>query len=271
MDRFVEFINWLRNFKNDIGGEMKCFKILTMILMFIVSILMTSPAVSSVVAYMPKRPIPKKPLPLYPIPIDYSGAWLPNSDDIFAIDLTPTNIVKTPHPFLAWDLQQSGAFYLYDWGEPSNNLLLFERGAYAAATVNFDQNGDGWIASVIRDGSTYTLNLGEDQLFGFFFGSSDAPLLDYQLRPNGEDSYLLLASLPIPLPPLRPYPPLPPYPPTPLYSSDLHVEPSLYISSRMIVSVSDAAPVPLPPAIWLFGSGLAGLVGINRRRNRNRV
>jgi hypothetical protein len=30
--------------------------------------------------------------------------------------------------------------------------------------------------------------------------------------------------------------------------------------------VSDVAPVPLPAAVWLFGSGLLGLVGVGRRR-----
>lgn len=32
---------------------------------------------------------------------------------------------------------------------------------------------------------------------------------------------------------------------------------------------SGPAPVPLPPAVWLFGSGLLGLVGMARRRERN--
>jgi len=27
-----------------------------------------------------------------------------------------------------------------------------------------------------------------------------------------------------------------------------------------------ASPVPIPPAVWLFGSGLLGLVGIARRK-----
>lgn len=32
------------------------------------------------------------------------------------------------------------------------------------------------------------------------------------------------------------------------------------------IGVSDVAPVPLPAAVWLFGSGLLGLAGIGRRR-----
>lgn len=30
--------------------------------------------------------------------------------------------------------------------------------------------------------------------------------------------------------------------------------------------VTELAPVPLPPAVWLFGSGLLGLIGISRRK-----
>ncbi len=33
-----------------------------------------------------------------------------------------------------------------------------------------------------------------------------------------------------------------------------------------LVSVHDVAPVPLPAAVWLFGSALAGLLGFGRRR-----
>lgn len=34
-------------------------------------------------------------------------------------------------------------------------------------------------------------------------------------------------------------------------------------------NVTNAAPVPIPTAAWLFGSGLLGLVGVARRRNLN--
>ncbi len=35
------------------------------------------------------------------------------------------------------------------------------------------------------------------------------------------------------------------------------------------VGVINSAPVPVPPAVWLLGSGLLGLVGIRRRYGRN--
>jgi hypothetical protein len=43
----------------------------------------------------------------------------------------------------------------------------------------------------------------------------------------------------------------------------------IYDSSVYISSLSGVNPVPLPPAVWLFGSGLLGLVGIARRKVRD--
>lgn len=34
------------------------------------------------------------------------------------------------------------------------------------------------------------------------------------------------------------------------------------------LTVNDASPVPIPAAIWLFGAGIAGFIGIGRRRQR---
>ena len=42
--------------------------------------------------------------------------------------------------------------------------------------------------------------------------------------------------------------------------------PTNYIDIR-----EDVGQVPVPAAVWLFASGLLGMVGVARRRNRNRV
>jgi hypothetical protein len=36
----------------------------------------------------------------------------------------------------------------------------------------------------------------------------------------------------------------------------------------LTITGNAAAPVPLPAAVWLFGSGLMGLVGVSRRRKQ---
>jgi hypothetical protein len=41
---------------------------------------------------------------------------------------------------------------------------------------------------------------------------------------------------------------------------------ALSASGDLVYSVPGAAPVPLPAAMWLFGSGLLGLAGISRRK-----
>jgi hypothetical protein len=33
------------------------------------------------------------------------------------------------------------------------------------------------------------------------------------------------------------------------------------------LSIGDIRPVPLPPALWLFGSGLLGLIGIAKKKS----
>jgi hypothetical protein len=33
----------------------------------------------------------------------------------------------------------------------------------------------------------------------------------------------------------------------------------------------DVDPVPIPAAVWLFGSGLMGLFGLSRKRRKNQV
>ena len=47
----------------------------------------------------------------------------------------------------------------------------------------------------------------------------------------------------------------------------LHIEDAIGVDSGVLGSWSlDITPVPVPAAVWLFGSGLIGLVGIARRK-----
>jgi hypothetical protein len=41
---------------------------------------------------------------------------------------------------------------------------------------------------------------------------------------------------------------------------------SLSSSGQLVLTANSTTAVPLPPAVWLFGSGLLGLVGVSRRR-----
>jgi hypothetical protein len=41
---------------------------------------------------------------------------------------------------------------------------------------------------------------------------------------------------------------------------------NLTLSSAGVLSIGSTSPVPLPAAVWLFGSGLLGLIGVGRRK-----
>ena len=46
---------------------------------------------------------------------------------------------------------------------------------------------------------------------------------------------------------------------------------SIYVDYIDVWAVRDGDVVPIPPALWLFGSGLLGLVGMARRSKNNFV
>ncbi len=51
------------------------------------------------------------------------------------------------------------------------------------------------------------------------------------------------------------------------HADSLGASSSASVSSDLQFTLTPAAPVPLPPALWLFGSGLLGLIGVARRRS----
>ncbi len=160
----------------------------------------------------------------------YSGAWAPNSDDIFGITLT----VPTP-PTPGWTLG------IYDYGNLAGGELPFLFNApNMMQTIYFTEDvtgGSGWYASAMP-GATGpgALSLGLTTDFGFVFRQPGSPaFLSYDVQMTGPDSYILNS-----LPPGVP--------------------------GGMSVALHDANPVPIPGAVWLLGSGLLGLVGIRRKK-----
>jgi hypothetical protein len=51
--------------------------------------------------------------------------------------------------------------------------------------------------------------------------------------------------------------------------ANLYVGGMVDVLSTGVIEVTNAGAVPLPGAVWLFGSGLLGLIGIGRRRTAN--
>lgn len=87
----------------------------------------------------------------------YGGPWVPNDEDIFAMDLTLGGSKKA-------------AFYMYDYDEGTiNSLLLFKDEEFMGTTVDFTKSHGVWCASV--DGNN--LVLGATPEFGFYFVDDD--------------------------------------------------------------------------------------------------
>ena len=150
---------------------------------------------------------------------NYSGAWLPNdTTDMFTMKVT----VGT----------DAGSFSMFDWGYETDSLEIYSMGeAMGIQSVYFTQDSGNWYASMTQ-GSTTDLNLGDDLLFGFFFG-------------DGGDTY---------------------------YTYDLTtIEPGevyqlTHSSSDILITTSDAAPIPIPASFLLLGSGMVGLIGFGKRK-----
>jgi hypothetical protein len=154
----------------------------------------------------------------------YGGAWLPNSNDIFTF---------------SWDNSGNDAhsFWLYDWGDTTEELLLFNNQQGNNATIWFLSNGGNWYASFdeTQDGSD--LFLGPTPEFGFYFYYAlNTPQINttYELNNCGIDCFELIDNQSSP-------------------------------NTHMRVWVHDAAPVPIPSTVWIFGIGILTIVGIRRK------
>ena len=153
-------------------------------------------------------------------------AWLP-SNGMASIDFTSWN--------------NTSSFYMYDWNNTDNNLLLFdaEDDFLDVVNVKFVINDDSW--SAYNESTSESIDLGPTKEFGFYFfdGSVDTqytvtPFLDGYILTNGE------------------------FPPIINGDSD----------DQMAVGIFNADPVPIPASALLLGSGMVGLIAFGQRMRK---
>ncbi len=108
----------------------------------------------------------------------YSGAWAPNSDDYFALDLNFT--------------PGTGSLYMYDFGDLGDDLFVIADGIVSTTTISFRHTGVDWFAK--NEATGLEINLGATQEFGFYFESPNGKFLSYdvtELAPFTQDNFLL--------------------------------------------------------------------------------
>ena len=129
---------------------------------------------------------------------------------------------------------KAGTFSMYDWGDQTDGLEIYSMGeTMGIQSVYFKKDSGNWHASLTKGGIT-DLNLGADLLFGFSFG-------------DGSDSYYS-------------------YVLTAIESGEVYQ--LSHGSSDILITTSDASPVPLPASALLLGSGMVGLIGFGKRMRK---
>lgn len=167
----------------------------------------------------------------------YSGAWIAEEGDQVDVELSAFGINTTGF-----------CFGVYDWGtdyhNASNRLALISQSPesswfsdHVSVTVNYNDSTNIW--------SIGSLDLTDDAKFGLYFsyidGSNTLYVTEYGYEYQDNNLYRL-------------------------YSGIDGVEMTV-ISDADPVS-GPSAPVPVPTALVLFGSGLVGLVGFRRKTVR---
>ena len=170
---------------------------------------------------------------------------------------------------------------IYDATDSTNFVQLFSGADTAGSQVRVSILADG---SVFVNGADSGNDFASINLFGYYLGSaSDSPTYfsDTGLNPDGGDHMFAYAGKGDTIQ-ISPYAPgVWPDDSYILAWEDLPVAPSNGLSNScsgdcitygdgdyndLVLYVESVQPVPVPAAVWLFGSGLLGLVGIARRR-----
>jgi hypothetical protein len=161
---------------------------------------------------------------------DYEGAWIPTDGN--------TNFFS----FILPNYTGVVDLYIHDFGterdadNTSTNYKIFtvssQIGPFAAANLQIKETEGNW---AVYSGAVSVLDLGPTKEFGLYFwnqaGGGYAILPDVQ-EMSSMQQYLLRDG----------------------------------IDLNPTVLVTDAAPVPVPATAWLLGSGLIGLIILQRKR-----
>ncbi|WP_457572465.1 hypothetical protein [Desulfovulcanus sp.] len=152
-------------------------------------------------------------------------AWTPSDKD-----LNTFNISLFDNEFPTYDL------YLYDWGNPDNNLVALDAtGPWKSITIEYDEDNTTWVAHY--DNWNQAIELGDDSLFGFFF-SNDGGITktgyDFDQMEAGKSYHIVGEGL-------------------------------LPGGGDQEILLVDAAPVLLPGTFVMFAAGILGMLALRSR------
>ncbi len=125
----------------------------------------------------------------------------------------------------------------------------FEEIGFSAMTINFiDSLGDNALTyhpDITDDDEFNVLYFENGNLFNFDLDAFSEDGSDYDYLQYSEDSYFSI------------------------YDYDSETEEVILQGSYQFSSLPPVTNIPIPAALWLFGSGLIGLVGIARRKTNH--
>jgi len=163
----------------------------------------------------------------------------------------------------------SNIFGIYDLNDTSRRVDVFQGndGAGDSALIQLTGSAGNYSISVTEDQGTRTLSLGNSSTFGFYLLGATGPLysdstdnaggLDYLYAYQGNGDVFLGGPFSIIQTMFRPTDFL-------LAWEDLRNGDNDY--QDFVVLTRSVTPVPLPAALPLFSLGLAGLIGLRRKR-----
>lgn len=186
----------------------------------------------------------------------YGGVDFPQGATSFADEVIyyqPTADVLSPHD------NPAAALGIPDYASDSNYVSLGDEGILIlkftdnSLTTSWDNSPDLWIFEIgaaIEPTSVYISTNGIDWISvgntsGGKYGIDIDAYLPSGVIPGSKYSYVKLIDL------------LPHQSGSPFEGADIDA----------IGAISSASPVPIPGAVWLLGSGLAGVIGYRRRKS----